>query len=295
MLLIGLLVHDIGMLSQNPTDLPDEATPLQSKALSSDVATWVRQTHVLRLEKLLRRVLNGHEHTAFQSSPLFQLSLNVAQSHQQWPWEWTGEWCDTTRTRGIAAVVAVADLLDEDSARCDTTTLLEHREGNLTNRAHWLRHALTDNRVLVAQGRIRVTMVKPPGGTDLLRPLYAALRNHFRLVGLYETELKHLGAAITNIILDPSTGIPDRESSTLTEWDKVRGFSTERAFCYQLLRTFMAPVVKDVSRMSPEMIAALRVACLEDVDTTLLTHCEGSEEPRSEYERTFSALLGEGI
>src|SRR5206468_905627 len=31
-LLIALLIHDLGMLSQNPIDLPDDATALQSKS-----------------------------------------------------------------------------------------------------------------------------------------------------------------------------------------------------------------------------------------------------------------------
>ena len=291
-LLTALLIHDIGMLSQNPSDLPDDSTQLQSKALWPDVATWVRQTHVVRMEKLVRRVLRPHDHNGFTTSPLFQSAVDVAQSHQRWPWEWDGSWATNLRFRGLAAVVAVADLLDEDSARCDTTTLLEHREGNLVNRAHWLRHALTDNRVLVARGQIVIDMVRPPATGTALRPLYSALRNHFRLVALYEKDLGHVMAPITNIILNPSTGLPEREASSLTDWNKVQGFNTEEALCYQLLRTFMAPVLKDSRRMSDDMHTALRVASLEDVETESLTRCEGTEEPRTEYEHTFAALIG---
>lgn len=289
-LLIATLVHDIGMLSQNPIDLPDNATPLQRKALWSDVAAWVRQTHVERLHKLLRRLLRHAKLGQFLDSELFNRAIDVATSHQRWPWDWEGEWTQLPRVRGLAAVVAVADLLDEDSARCDTRTLLEHREGNLSNRAHWLRHALTENRVLVVDGRIRVEMVKPPRTGDLLKPVYSALRNHFRLVVLYEADLKSLDARITNIDLNPSTGVPDRASLVLDRWDEIPGFATEQAFCFQILRTFMPLVLKDSRRMDAKMAAALRLASLEDVDSRLLDACEGTEEPRTEFERTFAAI-----
>jgi len=295
MLLIALLIHDIGMLSQNPGDLPDDAPPLQRKALWSDVATWVRQTHVARLQKLLHRVMRGRDYQGLLASGFFQSAVDIAKSHQRWPWEWSGTWTANPRYRGLAAVVAVADLLDEDSARCDTITLLEHREGNLTNRAHWLRHALTENRVVVVKGQIEVQMVKPPGVSNAIRPLYSALRNHFRLVLLYETDLKAIDAPITNIDFHRATGLPDREAASLADWDKIDGFATEEAFCYQLLCTFMAPALKDARRISADTLAALRVASLEDVDLSILDRCQGSEEPRTEFEQTFLALAGGSI
>lgn len=290
-LLIALLVHDIGMLSQNPRDLPDELAQVKSKALWADVATWVRHTHVVRLEKLLRRVIVSTDYRDFLSSDLYITAIEIAKSHQSWPWEWKGPWASNTRYRGLAAVVAVADLLDEDSARCDTTTLLEHREGSLTNRAHWLRHALTENRVVVQKGRIEVRMVKPPSTGNALKPLYSALRNHFRLVALYEKDLEQLGAPIT-IDLEPSTGLPVGVATSLAGWDKILGFGTEDALCYQLLRTFMGPVIKDTRRMSAEMQSALRAASLEDVDTEIIARCEGTDEPRTDAEQTFRALVG---
>jgi len=225
-LLIALLIHDLGMLSHNPVDLPTNATQLQSKAQWSDIANWVRHTHVSRWEKLVLRVMPRSEHEGFLKSDLFSRAIEVAKSHQQWPWEWSGAWSADPRLRGLAAVVAVTDLLDEDSARCDTTTLLEHREGNLLNRAHWLRHALTDNRVLVVGCKIEVTMVKPPNTGSILRPLYSALRNHFRLVMLYDKELNSIGAPITNIELAPSTGTPSLINPGLAEWNMISGLAS---------------------------------------------------------------------
>ncbi len=290
-LLIAALVHDIGMLSQNPVDLPEDALQVKSKALWPDVATWVRQTHVDRLDKLVRRILRDPEHRKFLETTLFERAIDVAKAHQRWPWEWSDDW-SFARDRGLAAVLAVADLLDEDSGRCDTLTLLGHREGNLSNRAHWLRHALTANRVLVTRGRICVKMIKPPETGDTLKPVYSALRNHFRLVNLYNADLQHVGASITNIDLEPSAGVPDRIADSLAGWDRLHGFATEQAFCYHILRTFMTLALKDGRRIDARTLNELQVAALEDVDTRILDACEGIAEPRSEFERAFAAISG---
>jgi len=293
-LLIGTLIHDIGMLSQNPIDLPDGATHLQSKASWPDIASWVRQTHVDRMDKLVRRILFNAGYDGFLVGEMFINAAEVAKSHQRWPWEWRGDWTKAPRLRGLAALIAVVDLLDEDSARCDTTTLLEHREGNELNRAHWLRHALTANRILVNNGRIRIEMIRPPNTGRVLKPVFSALRNHFRLVALYESDLLALNAPITNVDIEPSTGVPDREAPELSGWDRIRGFSTENALCFQLMRTFMSPVLKDARRCDAETIRGLRVASLEDVDLALLEACEGAAEPRTEVEKTFAALAIRG-
>jgi hypothetical protein len=291
-LLLALLVHDLGMLSQNPADLPDNAPPQKGKGLWPDVASWVRHTHVDRLEKLLRRVMQLGDHRDLLSHSMFPDALDVAKSHQVWPWEWNGNWTKNARLRGIAAVVAVADLLDEDSARCDTKTLLEHREGNVTNRAHWLRHVLTENRVLVVQGRIAVTMVRPPGTSKAIRPLYSALRNHFKLVLLYENSLALIGANITNVEFQPCTNLPDQEALSLTNWQQFDGFGTEDGLCYQLLRTFMAFALKDNARIDAQSAQWLKSIALEDVDLSVLDRCRGTEEPRTELEQAFLALCG---
>ena len=82
LLLIAVLIHDIGMLSQNPSDLPDDAPTWQSKSLWPDVASWVRQTHVPRMEKLVRRVLSSPDYFELLASTQFQLACDIARSHQ---------------------------------------------------------------------------------------------------------------------------------------------------------------------------------------------------------------------
>ena len=289
-LLLATLVHDIGMLSQNPVDLPDDAPQEKQKPNWANVANWVRVTHVDRMEKLVRRIMTNSSYNSLLRSQLFSNAMLVAESHQQWPWQWTGDWTKKPRLRGLAAIVAVSDLLDEDSARCDTTTLLEHREGNQLNKAHWLRHALTENRILVNAGQIEVDMVRPPNTSIELRPVFSAIRNHFRLVMLYENDLSVLNADISNIELRPSTGIPKLESSLFKNWQSVHGFGNSNAICYQLLRTFMPEALKDSNRYDAASNKKLQQISLEDVDFRQLSMSEAMEEPRTDLEQNFYAF-----
>ena len=296
-LLVALLTHDLGMLSQKPVDLPVSHSSALNPSQWSDMASWVRRTHVVRLPRLIRRVMATY-------SPDYSLlfdrdhpnnlcdAIEIATAHQQWPWEWSGNWQLQKGNRGLAAVVSVADLLDEDSARCDTETLLQHRGGNELNRAHWIRHALTSNRVGVLNGAIHIWLCRPPDTGRELKPVFSALRNHFRLVLLYESELQHIAAPITHVHLHPSTGLPEEVATNLARWRELDGFENESAFAFQLLRTFMPHALKDARKCDNESLDKIRVASLEDVDLSLLENAELRSEPRTSVEQTFHALVG---
>src|SRR4029077_16001617 len=100
------------------------------------------------------------------------------------------------------------------------------------NRAHWLRHGLTANRILVSQGSILIKMHKPPSTDATLQPVFGALRNHFRLVSLYSKDLAHLNPQIENINFIPSTGIPPEENTTLRGWRRLPEYANVHALCY---------------------------------------------------------------
>lgn len=234
LLLLATLLHDLGMLSQNPADLPDAPPLWASRDQTTNVADWVRRTHVIRLPKLARRVITDRGHESFVLRDTFKDAVEIAAAHQKWPWGWSGPWQVNPRSRGLASLVAVADLLDEDSARCDTMTLLHHREGDALNRAHWLRHGLTVNRILIKRGAISVTMVRPPRTSGVFAPVYSALRNHFRLVALYSDDLSSLDADIATIIFDPEDGFPPAYNSSLDGWASLNEFVNERAFCFHI-------------------------------------------------------------
>lgn len=52
-LLLALLVHDIGMLSQDAKYIPIQERSKYIKG-SADIANWVRRTHVIRIEGLVK-------------------------------------------------------------------------------------------------------------------------------------------------------------------------------------------------------------------------------------------------
>ena len=140
------------------------------------------------------------------------------------------------RDRGLAAVSAIADLLDEDATRCDTETLLNHRQGNMISLGHWIRHSLTANRLVVSQGKVTVEMARPPGTDASFDTVFAALRNHFRLVGLYNEALSGLNAGTVTPAFFPETGGPATEAQGLTGWDRLDGLSTQQALLFHVSR-----------------------------------------------------------
>ena len=290
-LLLATLIHDLGMLSQNQADMPDDAPAAAALDQAVEIGDWVCRTHVHRLRKLAARVLRD-DHEEFVVHPAFSQAVDVASAHQRWPWQWAGPWQQEPRQRGLAALVAVADLLDEDAARCDTTTLLRHREGNALNRAHWLRHGLTSNRLLVQGSRISVNMHRPPGTDTQLLPVFGALRNHFRLVSLYAADLQSVGAEIQNIHFDTCTGIPAATNLVLTGWDQLPEYANAQALCVHLLRSFMPEALRDVDHLSPGDLTHLRRAALEDVDLAPLQAAHPGHEPGTDIEHAFHAIAG---
>jgi hypothetical protein len=282
------------MLSQNAQDLPDDHPGWASRDQTIETAEWVRRTHVVRLPRLASRVLTESGHAALVGDTAFGEALKIAAAHQQWPWQWEGQWQDEIRQRSLASLLAVVDLLDEDSARCDTTTLLRHREGSALNRAHWLRHGLTANRIIVSRGCIDIKMHRPPGTDGTLLPVFGALRNHFRLVSLYCDDLKHIEAQIDSINFCPCTGIPTVESAALQDWDRLPEYANTRALCYQILRSFMSEALKDAARLTGPDLKELGRAGLEDVDLSLLQAVQPPGEPGTEIEQSFQAIVGGG-
>lgn len=292
-LLIAILIHDLGMLSHRPTDMPPGSDPTLLSA--TDQATWVRRTHVPRLPCLMQRLVCP-AFQQFYDDNKFAVALNVAKSHSVWPWKWGEEFGFTERESGLAAVLAVSDLLDEDPDRCDTRTLLDHREGTKENRAHWIRHTLTSKRIAIVKGEIRVSMLMPPDISSIVRdaflPVFGALRNHYRLVSLYKQALNGIGANIERMDLSPGVGLPLEEQALLKDWSRIPGFETEHAFAFQLLRSFMAEARRDDRFYDSETRRELMKAGLEDVDLEFFFTIANRAEPRTEDEETFYATRG---
>ncbi len=289
-LLLAVLFHDIGMLSQRPEDLPDGSPDAIAKPLR-DVPTWVRRTHIPRMEKIVSRMLDGTSVSGLFTDPVVQRALVVAKAHGNWPWQWNAT-DFRGRDTGLAAIVAVADLLDEDSARCDSATLLKHRFGSPENCAHWIRHGLTAGRVLVEEGKIVVKFARPPGTDARLDVIFSALRNHFLLVRLYLRELAQVEAGFLTMEFVPPTGGPTMVAPELLQWQKLVEFQTQSALIYHLLGSFMPEALLDARRIEAGDLARLEAEGLAQIPLAGFNSIRGTSRPKTEVEQSFDALLG---
>lgn len=288
-LLLAVLFHDIGMLSQRPDDLPQPVPNWAIKGLN-DVPNWVRQTHILRAEGVVRRGLGDREGTP-PSDPFIRRAIAIAGAHGSWPGQ-KGFVGLAPREAALGAVLAVADLLDEDSNRCDITTLLNHRQGSQLNRAHWIRHGLTVGRVNIVSDEIRIELETIPGAdAKFLAPVFAGLRNHFRLALLYRPVLATIKAEALRTKFNVGTGVPTKENQSLANWNDVPSFATAGALSFQLLNTFFPLALLDADRTEAKEMAAA-TSLLESVDLALVRQIRGATETRSSYEVVAIALGG---
>ena len=290
-LLLATLLHDIGMLSQRPEDLPPGSPHATAKPLR-DVPTWVRRTHIPRMDRVALRLLEGTAFAHLFNHTTIQRAFVVAKAHGQWPWQWNP--ADFVgRDSGLAALVAVADLLDEDSARCDSATLLRHRFGSAENCAHWIRHGLTLGRVLVNEGRVVVRFARPPSSDAQLDPVFVALRNHYLLVRLYLGELGQVGAGLISVEFDPPRGSPVEVARELGGWELLADFRTQSALVFHLLGSFMPEALMDGRRVGTSELSRLAAEGLTPVPLAGFYARRGATHPRMPIEQSFLALLGD--
>ncbi len=291
-LLMAILFHDMGMLSQRPDDLdPKNMNDLPRGP--ADVPAWVRRTHVPRLNRLLNRLLVVSCHNTILEHQLFRSALRIAQAHNTWPWQ-RGFSSLSEKEQCLAAVLAVADLLDEDANRCDTRILLHHRQGTLENFGHWIRHSLTSDRILIQDGVIHVKMVRPPGTNGQLSSVFAAIRNQIRLSFLYCPSLGYLPADPIRIKFDPDNGFPEEESSELRGWNKIEGLQTPGALNYCLLSSFMPLALRDARRADAVELDHVKNLPMEDINLEDFYKIRGRNQVRSPYEQSINALFNVG-
>lgn len=286
-LLLAVLFHDIGMLSQRPDDLPQPA-PIRAIKSMTDVPNWVRSTHISRMEGVVRRGLRSYGGTQ-PADPLIQQALAVAKAHGSWPWqlEFTRL---PPRDAALAAVLAISDLLDEDSNRCDIITLLDHRQGSPLNRAHWIRHGMTVGRVQVVSDEINIALATAPNADPtVMTPVFSALRNHFRLALLYSPVLTPIKAGNLKPKFNFGNGVPKEINAELEDWHQIPGFATDAALSFQLLSSFFPLALLDAEKATPAELAQV-APLLETVDLTNFRTIRGSSEPRSTYEQVACAL-----
>jgi hypothetical protein len=288
-LLLATLVHDLGMLSQRPEDMPDGEDQL-SGLIYRDVPTWVRRSHIQRLPKLLQRTLAESPFEGAVTHEVVRRAVTVAQAHGDWPWAWR-KFNFARRDEGLAAMLAVADLLDEDTLRCDSATLLKHRFGTALNCAHWLRHELTMCRVLIVRGRVAVSLARPENVDATMVPVFDALRNHYKLILAYNRPLGVVGAGLLGVDFSAPQGIPNEVNSRMRGWSELPEFRTQAALKYHLLDSFMAHALVDERRLSPDDMVHLSALNLTRISLSDYYTIKGTLPPRTDNERAYRALL----
>jgi hypothetical protein len=223
-------------------------------------------------------------------SEAIERASRVAEAHGSWPESWD-QLGIGGRDAGLAGLLAVADLWDEDSVRCDTSTLIAHRRGNALNHSHWLRHSLTVAPVEIAGDRISVAFGRLPDTDETILPVYGALRNHFRLACIYSNALGTIDIELTPPSFEPENGLPIQPAEAGKGWQTIPGFSTQPALLFHLLRSFMPEALLNDRVLQPERTERLRHLGLEPVELASVRDIPGFVEGRSEEEQAFRALM----
>ncbi|GEA30902.1 HD domain-containing protein [Clostridium diolis] len=229
-LLMALIVHDLGMLSQETSDLSSDVA-LEYKRGIGDLATWVRKTHVLRLSKLLHRIFYEFENEDIEVKNHIEAIAQMAASHNYWPWDKEYDidekltkfiGIENDRIYGLNAVIAVVDLLDEDSNRCDSEVLIKHKRGNKINIAHWYRHALTAKVNPIKNHKVKISLRAIDGMDESFEDVFKVIRNQFRIVLVYKKYLSIINAQIDELEFEPTNEMPkiDKEVKELDVWNE---------------------------------------------------------------------------
>jgi hypothetical protein len=242
------------------------------------------------MEGVTRRLFPDAEYNEILDGPVLSRTFAIARAHGTWPWDWS-KYGFAENDAGLAAMLAVVDLLDEDSMRCDSSTLLRHRYGSALNCAHWIRHSLTVGRVLVTEGRVRIALGRPPRTDAQIDPVFAALRNHFRLVMLYVRELGQVNAGLLGLEFEPASGLPTVEIHELDCWWDMPEFRFQSALVFHLLESFMPEAVLDGRRLSAPVIDRLTALGLTPVHLGEFHRFRGGFAPRTPLEQSFRALI----
>ena len=285
-LLLAILVHDIGMLSQKPEDL-DDNYPISISKSQMDVPTWVRKTHIPRIEKLTKRIFKDSQiYEELLNSEFFSTSVNIAKVHGFWPWQ-TEFSRLKNRHQGLAAILAVSDLLDEDSTRCDIATLIHHKKGNMLNIAHWIRHSLTKNRILIKRGVVYIELITLPKTDEKFKIVFDALENHFKLLYFYRESLENIKISSLRLNFKAFTDNNDN----LNEWWKIPGLNNQNALIHHLLSSFFSLSLLDGKRESKENLNKAAKLQLKNIDLSKYRKISGEVEVLSSYEQVFNAII----
>jgi hypothetical protein len=270
LLAFATFTHDIGMLSQSLDDLPTEKR-YSLAPLSVDLPLWVRKTHTVRLRKLVCRLLSDNIDLAhfakMPSTSILNAGILLAESHSEWPkddkddtdsdgpiyrallsYSQQSEVYTFNRLKGLAAVLAVSDLLDEDNHRCETDALLGHKQASTLNRSHWLRHLLVTSPPIIKDNKVKIRIAPIEIWQKRLSATMKALKEYLREAEVrYNGNLSYLNASIS-ITFDPKGPGSDLKLNNLKYFDQVPDTHLLRSFPSNVVSGLIAKTCED----SPE-------------------------------------------
>ncbi|MDD3898715.1 MAG: hypothetical protein PHE82_07190 [Syntrophomonadaceae bacterium] len=121
-----------------------------------------------------------------------------------------------------------------------------------------------------------------------MEQVYRAIRNHYRLIKLYNRALKNIEANINRLNFYPSKGVPNTEndeSESLKDWKTI---IEDFRYCLpeQLLSTFM-PEARNESYDSITQ-KKLKVIRLEMLDLTNYNNFLGKNKFQTDEEKIFN-------
>lgn len=144
--------------------------------------------------------------------------------------------------------------------------LIKHRHGTVENIAHWIRHALTKEVIGVKNQEVIVTFRSLTSNASNIEMVYRALRNHYRLVKLYNEKLFHLGAQIIHINFQPNDGVPVYKDIISDELEIYRQIpELKDDLVPQLMSTFMKEALNkdDGDQQIRQRLDALGLECID--------------------------------
>ena len=261
LLSFAVLTHDLGMLSQRAEDLPPERR-FSLAPQYADLQGWVRSTHVDRLKGLVHYVLEQHHVLqALRSEPLVDMAILLAMSHHEWPDSTSPiifeklrqcasqSGIEFARITGLAAVLGVADLLDEDWTRCDAEALLGHKSATTLNRSHWLRHRMIQERLEVRQSEVVAHIGELTRWRGNCPAALAALRLHLQDAERYNAALEVFNASI-EMKVEETVLEDDLHGAPLDYFDLTPDVHLLRAFDQQLERLVSVNCVMEQDQVS---------------------------------------------
>jgi hypothetical protein len=123
-------------------------------------------------------------------------------------------------------------------------------------------------------------------------PVFAALRNHYRIILTYNDALEVFSAGFLGVNCSPPQDCPMEEAPELQGWQQLPGYETQNQLRHNLLKTFFPEALLDSKKLNQNEIARIAALGCEIVDLGAFYRATGLTEPRSPLEEMVLSIEG---